>query len=96
MSELRLFDTTNAVPDEGDLSPAVRRYLPGVGREWLRTRGGCAVRLSREGSGRAKIATQPDAVDVAENKKLSPVQRALQGWSPTKISSVGHYLGEEQ
>jgi hypothetical protein len=39
--------------------------------------------------------TQPDAVDVAEKKKLSPVQRALQGWSPTKISSVGHYLGEE-
>ena len=88
---LALFEATARPDDDGGLSPAVKRYLPGVGRQWLRTRGGCAVRLSREGSGLAMSETE----DAAEMKNLSPVQRGLQGWRPTKICPVGHYLGEE-
>jgi len=45
----------------GDLSPATRRYLPGCGKKWVRTKQKMAVRLSQQGSGdyRSFFATKP-------------------------------------
>lgn len=63
---MRLNREGSAVPDAIDLlllqddattknnenfSPARARYLPGIGKKWVRTRNNLAMRLSKQGSG---------------------------------------------
>lgn len=49
-----------------NLSPAQKRYLPGVGSKWVRTKQNVAVRLSREGSGGPETTIQPFVNQDAE------------------------------
>lgn len=48
---LLLLENDAAQNEEEKLSPAQKRYLPGIGTKWVRTKNNLAVRLSRENSG---------------------------------------------
>ena len=59
---MSLMDALEPEVDDGELSPAVNRYLPGVGKKWLRCHHGVAERLSREGSGDDDLQHHPGEV----------------------------------
>ena len=56
---LLLLENDAAQNEEEKLSPAQKRYLPGIGKKWVRTKNNVAVRLSRQGSGREKEERSP-------------------------------------
>lgn len=72
---LALMQHTEAPSDSGNLSPATKRYLPGCGKKWVRTKKNVAVRLSKQGSGSQKLgplglfsSATEEAVKTMEHK----------------------------
>ena len=68
-------DLESAPAKEERLSPAVRRYLPGLGRKWVRTKHNAAVRLSREGSGKDVVGDQKFATHILDDRDFSSFSR---------------------
>jgi hypothetical protein len=68
-------DLESAPAKEERLSPAVRRYLPGLGRKWVRTKHNAAVRLSREGSGKDLAEDQKFATHILDDRDFASFSR---------------------